>query len=224
MSLCSGPMRHDGPGQNHAQAASARGASGSAKTSGFTLVEVLIALMIFALIAAAGTGVIAVSIDNRFAVKESTDKTAELQRSRALLKADIGQVVTRRSRDLTGQVEPVALRGGSAPAEPLLVLNRSGWSNPGERDRASLQRVEYRLVEDRLERRVFTHLDGARPGPPQVLFRQVEAASIAFVSAGQETPTFTPAQNRPLPDAVRVRLVVRGYGQIEQLFLVGSGR
>ena len=231
-----------GPGKNQAQAASARGArgsalredaaqagsdrvaSGSAQRAGFTLIEVLIALMIFALIAAAGTGVIAVSIDNRFAVKESTDQTAELQRTRALLRADIGQVVTRRSRGPTGQTEPSSLRGGSEPGEPLLVLNRSGWSNPGERDRASLQRVEYRLVEDRLERRVFTHLDGARPGPAQVLFREVETATVAFVSAGQEAPTFTPAQNRPLPDAVRVRLVVRGYGEIEQLFLVGSGR
>ncbi|MDZ4364984.1 type II secretion system minor pseudopilin GspJ [Brevundimonas sp.] len=212
------------PNEYAAQAARLRKSRGSAKRAGFTLVEVLIALMIFALIAAAGTGVIAMSIDNRFAVKESTDQTAELQRTRALLKADIGQVVTRRSRGPTGQAEPSALRGGAATGEPLLVLNRSGWSNPGERDRASLQRVEYRLVEDRLERRVFAHMDGARPGPAQVLFRDIEGATVAFVSAGQETPTFTPAQNRPLPDAVRVRLVVRGYGEIEQLFLVGSGR
>jgi len=213
-----------GPRQNCAQVASDRVASGSAQRTGFTLVEVLIALMIFALIAAAGTGVIALSIDNRFAVKESTDQTAELQRTRALLKADVGQVVTRRSRGPTGQADTVAVRGGSSPGEPLLTLNRSGWSNPGERARASLQRVEYRLVEDRLERRVFTHLDGARAGPPQVLFRGIEAASVAFVSLGQETPTFVPAQNRPLPDAVRLRLTVRGYGEIDQLLLVGSGR
>ena len=109
-------------------------------------------------------------------------------------------------------------------AVAVLVLVRAGWSNPDGRPRASLQRVEYRLVEDRLERRVYPYLDGARPGPPQVLYQGVSAPTLAFISAGAETPRFAPSPDRPLPDAVRLDLTLDGYGPVRQLFVVGGGR
>ena len=109
-------------------------------------------------------------------------------------------------------------------AAGVLVLVRAGWSNPEGRPRASLQRVEYRLVEDRLERRVYPYLDGARPGPPQVLYQGVSAPALAFISEGAEAPRFLPSPGRPLPDAVRLDLTLEGYGPVRQLFVVGGGR
>ncbi|HVL42220.1 MAG TPA: type II secretion system minor pseudopilin GspJ, partial [Brevundimonas sp.] len=141
------------------------------RRAGFTLVEVLVSLMIFAMIAAAGAAVLGVTIDNRFAVKAASDRVGDLQRMRGLLRADLGQATARRARGTTGRPMPQPIVGAAAPGEPILTLTRAGWSNPGEQARPSLQRVEYRLVEDRLERRVSSHLDGARPGPPQVLYR-----------------------------------------------------
>lgn len=192
--------------------------------AGFTLIEVMIALLIFALLAAAGVMVLSQSIDNRFVVKASTDRTAELQRLRATLRADLGQAAPRRVRAANGQPASSPILAAEAPGDPLLVLVRAGWSNPDGRPRASLQRVEYRLVEDRLERRVYPYLDGARPGPPQVLYQGVSAPSLAFISAGAETPRFVPSPDRPLPDAVRLDLTLEGYGPVRQLFVVGGGR
>ena len=123
-----------------------------------------------------------------------------------------------------GQPAASPILAAEAPGDPLLVLVRAGWSNPDGRPRASLQRVEYRLVEDRLERRVYPHLDGARPGPPQILYQGVSAPSLAFISAGAETPRFVPSPDRPLPDAVRLDLTLEGYGPVRQLFVVGGGR
>ena len=189
--------------------------------SGFTLIEVMIALLIFALLAAAGVMVLSQSIDNRFVVKASTDRTAELQRLRATLRADLGQAAPRRVRAANGQPAFAPILAAEAPGDPLLVLVRAGWSNPDGRPRASLQRVEYRLVEDRLERRVYPYLDGARPGPPQVLYQGVSAPALAFIS---QTPRFAPSPDRPLPDAVRLDLTLDGYGPMRQLFVVGGGR
>jgi len=192
--------------------------------SGFTLIEVMIALLIFALLAAAGVLVLSQSIDNRFVVKAATDRTAELQRLRASLSADLGQAAPRRVRAANGQPAFSTILAAEAPGDPLLVLVRAGWSNPEGRPRASLQRVEYRLVEDRLERRVYPYLDGARPGPPQVLYQGVSAPALAFISEGAEAPRFLPSPGRPLPDAVRLDLTLEGYGPVRQLFVVGGGR
>lgn len=191
--------------------------------AGFTLVEVLISLLIFALIAAAGASVLSLAIDNRFAVKAASDRTAGLQRMRGLLRADLGQAAARRSRGPTGRPQPQPLMGAAAPGDPVLVLSRAGWSNPGDAARPSLQRVEYRLVEGRLERRVSTHLDGSRPGPPQVLFEGVRDLTISFLRDGAEAPAFITTLERPLPDAVRLTMTLEGYGPVEQLFLVGGG-
>lgn len=191
--------------------------------AGFTLVEVLISLLIFALIAAAGASVLSLSIDNRFAVKAASDRTAGLQRMRALLRADLGQAAARRSRGPTGRPLPQPMMGAAAPGDPVLVLTRAGWANPGQAARPSLQRVEYRLVEDRLERRVSGYLDGARPGSPQVLFRGVRDLTVTFLREGTEAPAFITTLERPLPDAVRLTMTLEGYGLVEQLFLVGGG-
>ena len=62
-----------------AQAASRRAASDSGrKRAGFTLVEVMIALLIFALLAGAGALVLGQSIETRFAVKANADRILSL--------------------------------------------------------------------------------------------------------------------------------------------------
>lgn len=192
--------------------------------AGFTLVEVMISLLIFAMLAGAGAAVLSATIDNRFAIKAASDRVGDLQRMRGLLRADLGQATARRSRGPTGRPSPQPLIGAAAPGDPILVLNRAGWSNPGEQTRPSLQRVEYRLVGDRLERRASSHLDGARPGPPQVLYRGVSDVAVAFVRDGEAAPAFISSLDRPLPDAVRISMTVKGYGRIDQLFIVGSGQ
>lgn len=192
--------------------------------AGFTLVEVMISLLIFAMLAGAGAAVLSATIDNRFAIKAASDRVGDLQRMRGLLRADLGQATARRSRGPTGRPSPQPLIGAAAPGDPVLVLNRAGWSNPGEQARPSLQRVEYRLVGDRLERRASSHLDGARPGPPQVLYRGVSDVAVAFVRDGEAAPAFTSSLDRPLPDAVRISMTVKGYGRVDQLFIVGSGQ
>ena len=208
-----------------AQAARRRESSGSVKKrQGFTLVEVLISLLIFALIAAAGAAVLSLSIDNRFAIKAASDRTADLQRTRALLRADLGQATARRTRGPTGRPQQQPITGAIQAGDAALTLTRAGWSNPGEQARPSLQRVEYRLVEDRLERRVSDYLDGARPGPPQVLYEGVNGLTVTFLNDGTEAPAFNSRLDSPMPDAVRVVMTLDGYGPVDQLFLVGGGR
>jgi len=199
-------------------------ATPAAIRSGFTLVEALVALMLFALIAAAGAAVLSVSIDNRFAVRAASDRIAALQRTRSLLRADLGQAVARRTRDRDGEPHPLALSGAARPGDAVLTVTRAGWSNPRDAGRPSLQRVEYRLIDGRLERRVSPFLDGSRPGPPQQLISGVTDLTVTFIQSGRETPVPVPGPDGDPPDAVRLSLTLQGYGPMSQLFLVGGGR
>ena len=185
---------------------------------GFTLVEVLVALAIFALIASAGVGLLSFAIDNRLAVRDASERTAAFQRARALMRADLGQAAPRRVRGADGAPQAAFELGGEA----LFAVTRRGWINPGEARRASMQRVEYRLVEGRLERRVRERLDGARPAEPQVLLENVESAQVTAILDGDPIADWRPVQNRPLPDAVRIDLTLEDYGPVSQLFLVAG--
>ncbi len=191
--------------------------------SGFTLVEVMVSLLVFALIAAAGTVVLSQVVDNRFAIKAASDRTGDLQRMRGLLKADLGQAAARRTRGPTGRPQQQPIMGQTTPGDPVLTLVRAGWSNPGADARASLQRVEYSLVDGRLERRVAARLDGARTGAAQVLYDGVTDLRVSFLRDGAEAPAFISTADKPLPDAVRMVMTLKGYGRVEQLFLVGGG-
>ncbi|GAA0398167.1 type II secretion system minor pseudopilin GspJ [Brevundimonas terrae] len=190
---------------------------------GFTLVEVMIALAVFALISAAGVLVLSQVVDARFAIKGHAARLAEFQRTTAMLKSDVSQMTARRTRGVSGRPFSAPVMTGQSADAPLLTLVRAGWSNPESDARPSLQKVEYRLVENRLERRTYRHLDGGAPNPAQVLYRGVSDVRVTLIQGQSEGPGYLSSTERPLPDAVRIRMVLEGYGPVEMLLLVTGG-
>lgn len=197
--------------------------------AGFTLVEMLVALVVFALLGLAATGVLAWVADNRGTVAAHSERLAQLQRARALLQADLGQAAVRRVRGPDGRQAPDAFtgathRGGASHGGPgpLLAFVRRGWSNPDGASRASLQYVEYRLVDGRLERATRPMLDGASAGDSRVLLDGIVDAAIGYHHHGAWDHGW-PGGAAELPAAVRLEIEFQDLGRIEQLFLV-TGR
>lgn len=189
---------------------------------GFTLVEMLVALFVFSLIATAGVTMMRFSADNRGIVHARAERLAEFQRTRAILKSDLAQAAERRIRDGQGRASREAFQGGNSAATPLLRLTRRGWENPDAAPRASVQYVEYRLVEGRLERLARLALDGGAQGVPQVLAERVRNASVGFLWHGQWIPTLPGGPADPLPQAVKLDLVFDDIGPVSQLFVVSG--
>lgn len=190
---------------------------------GFTLVEMLVALLVFSLLAAAGVAVMRQTVQSQAAVRARTESIGELQRLRAVLKADLSQAALRTTRTPTGEREPHAFSGGPVGAGRLIGLVRRGWENPDRLQRASMQYVEYRVVDGRLERRVRSALDGAPLQDPQVLAEGVDGVEVSFYGREQWLPAWTIAE--ALPEAVRLDLTLPGVGRVSQLFLTaGAGR
>lgn len=189
---------------------------------GFTLVEMLVALLVFAILAAAGVAVMGFAVDNQAVVRDRTERLGRLQTTRAILKADLEQAATRRTRGEDGQPALGPFAGGGERV--VLALTRRGWDNPDQDPRSSLQYVEYDLAEGRLERRTRGAPDGAALGRPQVLIDGVESLRIAFFSRGEWRDVWTPSPTAPLPQAVRLDLALRDSGEVSQLFIVpGDG-
>jgi general secretion pathway protein J len=191
------------------------------RDAGFTLVEVMIALMIFGMIAAAGVALLAFSVRAQGASAVALDDTGALSRLSSILTADLAQAQDRNTRDVNGVLLPAF--SGDAAARPLLRLVRAGWSNPDQAPRAELQKVEYRLEGDGLERIAYPALDGATALPPALLLDRVRTVQLRFRYRGAWSDTWQGNPRAALPQAVEL-VVTRADSRLYRLlFLVGTG-
>lgn len=191
------------------------------RDAGFTLVEVMIALMIFGMIAAAGVALLAFSVRAQGASEIALDDTGALSRLSSILTADLAQAQDRNTRDVNGVLLPAF--SGDAAAMPLLRLVRAGWSNPDQAPRAELQKVEYRLAGDGLERVAYPALDGAAALPPALLLDRVRTVQLRFRYRGAWSDTWQGNPRAALPQAVEL-VVTRADSRLYRLlFLVGTG-
>jgi general secretion pathway protein J len=193
---------------------------------GFTLVELMVALLIFGMIAAAGVSLLGFSVTAQAAASERLGEMASLRRMASLMTNDLAQAVPRQTRNEAGDPTPafIGTGTGGAAGEPLLVLVRGGWSNLDRAPRASLQKVEYRLTDGRLERRSWPMLDGAAAGEPAVLMTEVESVTARYRSEGEWRDLWDATRPGAMPSAVELRLRQRDRPEIVQLFLVGTAR
>lgn len=194
------------------------------RSPGFTLVEMLVAVLVFALLSAAGVVVLAQAADHQAAVGERLARLGEFQRARALLQADLAQVALRRVRHPGGDAARDAFVGRAAHAGgrtrgPLLAFVRRGWTNPDGLPRASLQYVEYRLVDGRLERSSRPMLDGVASDPPQLVLAGVSSARVAYRDRGHWNDGW-PGGASAMPEALRLDLELEDIGHVTQLFLL----
>ena len=161
----------------------ARGRKTRRLGAGFTLLEILVALAIAALMFAMGYGAISQAITTRAALKERQARLIELQTAVRVLEQDFVQLTPRPVRQPIGD-EPAqpalqgspggtqtsgfvsSLGGGSSAASsstsgtpPLLALTRAGWANPTGLQRPAEQRVAYFFENGTLRREYWYVLD-----------------------------------------------------------------
>lgn len=191
---------------------------------GFTLVEMLAALFVFGLLTTAGALVLGSTLEGQEAVRERMDRLGRLQQTRAILKADLGQLAVRPTRTReTGARRPVFTGTAPAGGRPFMAFARRGWGNPDAAPRASLQYVEYRLVDGRLERASHPWLDGSVSGPGQVLVEGVTAARVEYLYRDIWSPAWVAAPDAAYPRAVRLVLEIDGLGAFDQLLVTPGG-
>jgi general secretion pathway protein J len=190
------------------------------RTQGFTLLEILIALAIFAILSMMAYAGLASILKARAATEPRSEQLAQLQTTLYLLNEDLSQASNRPIRDELGTAEP-AFTGGRG--SDILTLTRSVplWSNESAAN--TLQRISYRFEEGALYRQVWAFTDRT----PQSTFRRRKLINADHVTVRY----FDQAQQRwkalsgsetgiGIPNAVEVNFILSGLGSIQRLFLI----
>lgn len=202
------------------------------RVNGFTLLELLVALSIFAVMAAMAYGGLSSVIEARIQVDAALERNQRLQQTIFRLQSDLGQIAARDIRDEFGDARPALIGDTGA----VLAFTRHGWRNPLNESRSHLQRLRYRLDEDsRLVRDHWRVLDRAQDSVPveTVLLEDVERLEWRFLNDAREwqgrwppPATGGPPGNTPgpeqdtLPIAVELRLTTENHGEIRQIFAI----
>lgn len=158
------------------------------RSNGFTLLEMVVAIGIFSVIATISYTSIDRFLDAREALKVRHDHLRLLQRTMGLLEMDMRFMVNRPVRDGFGDGEAslIAL-GNLALGEGELVRLTTSQPEP-ELPVSRLKRISWRLIDGDLQRVSWTVLDRDQDSQQYVvtLMRGVETATLSYYLYDQE--------------------------------------
>ena len=198
------------------------------KVRAFTLIEVLVSLAIFSILAALAYGALSQTLDSAELLNDRMDRLQAIQRTMRLLSEDFQQLSPRPIRDELGDGFGPALdtdfQSGFA-----IELTHGGWSNPIVLPRSTLQRSAYRIEDDELIRYHWRVLDRTLANEPLsvTLLDGVESLFFRFLQANGQWTEQWPPSNRPgvlgarqRPRAVEIILTLTDEGEISRLLEV----
>ena len=182
---------------------------------GFTLVEMLVALSIFAAIAAMGVGLLRSSVDTQDAVQERLKAMGGINRLRAVMANDLAQAVQRPTRGPAGEAVPAFIGSSNG-----FAFVHGGAGALDGRPRPNVERVGYALVGGEWRRAIQPMLDGTALGDGDRLVDEVAAVAVRYRDErGDWSESWTSEPGDQLPRAVEVRLTRSGRAPLTMSFL-----
>lgn len=196
---------------------------------GFTLLELLVAIGIFALISAIAYGSLTRLMVDRERLEAEHDFWRTLSLAFARLEDDFSQARERTVRDVIGFTQP-AFRGQPtdtrATGAPSVEFTRGGVLTFGDSVRSDLQRIAYRLDDGTLKRLTWPVLDlGPQTVPLETpLLKNVEEFRVRFYAPAGAWLDLWPTDDisETLPRGVEVKMTLKGRGEFTRFFLVNG--
>ena len=196
--------------------------------NGFTLIEVIIAMSIFAILAMLSYSGLNSVINSKTHTEASLNRLEELQISMLTISSDFMQLSQRDGHDALGGK---LLHLTTQNSDTIVSFTRNGWRNPANQIRSTLQRVAYKIDDEKLIRFHWSHVD--RADDEKVVKRQlitnVEKMSLRFLNAKKEWKNDWPSASAlatndaiVLPLAIEITLQLNDWGEIKRLISVAQ--
>jgi len=197
--------------------------------TGFTLLELLVAIAVFAVLAIMSYGTLSNVLLAQSQTREAAQQLSRVQQTLLHIERDLLQVVVRPIRDENG--DPFPAFAGAEYGNFRLEFTRTGHPNPNHAARSYLQRITYAMPDDeehKLYRYVWPSLDRGGIQEPQklLLLDDVEELVLRFYdNQGEEHSSWPPqaasqtaqANLSAMPQAIKFMLKLKSMGEIWRL-------
>lgn len=191
--------------------------------SGFTLLEILIALFIFTILSLMLTSALHNMINFQAGVEAKAERLRNLQMALLVMSRDVEQVVNRSVMNTHGTKE-VAFIG----SHDSFTFTHAGFANlTSHTPQSSLQRTTYVWEDHSLKRMTWAALDQA-PGSimhSRTLLLKVKDAHFQYLDKEGHFHDQWPLVEQPnqsLPRAVRIELTLSTWGILSQLYVISA--
>ena len=215
---------------------------------GFTLLEVLIALVISAIIAVMAFSSLNAADNGATRTNEVLSEVNRIDRAWQIIAADFRHVLPPATADKNSVFEAESLRSSGEDSDQVIMLfKRRGWVNFSNLPRSDLQLVSYRVVDGKLWRDFLpeynlelSDIDMEDDAYHQLLLEGVEDVQLRLLHQGaissrgksaldgnefsedwlQKWPDNNQqgATNQDLPLAIEVTIEIKGVGSSARLF------
>jgi len=195
------------------------------KQRGFTLLELLIASIIFAIMALMAYGGLDNVISNSKSSQQALKRLQQIQQSVSVLNRDMSQIIPRTIRDEYGNVQPYLIAGSNV--DNLIEFTRGGRVNPANLLRSTLLRVAYQFDDEKLVRLQWPQLDRAQEveAKQTALIDEVEEFTLRFLDQNAEWQEQWPPLNsagdgdNPVQlHAIEIVMQLKDWGEIRRLY------
>lgn len=192
---------------------------------GFTLIEVLVSILIFAFLASGAYQVLVSAVDTDAIAGKKISRLGEIQKAVTLIDMDFEHIAYRNNRYVaTGSHRYIWAQKNIFNSDDWAVeFVRSSYMNPGGMlDRNELLRVVYRLKNNNLERGTYPRSDPAQNEDPQwkVILQDVSRFELRF-NASQSALNWTGSTSpATLPYGIEVAVTLNDVGKIRRVYRV----
>lgn len=202
-----------------------------ARHTGFTLVELLVAILIFGILSMLAYGGLDSVLKSRDRTESELLRLRQMQITFSQFQRDIEQLAARDGHDaLNGKLLRLSA-GQTADTGLLIQYTRAGFPNPAHQLRSNLQRIAWRLEDNKLYRMSWPYVDRAfdDKATSTMLIENIRDVKIRFLDSANEWHDLWPlpdalAQQKGLqqPLAIEITVSMQDWGDIMRVFKVSG--
>lgn len=188
---------------------------------GFTLLEILLAMMLFSIMSLSVYQVLQGVLRNVEIARQKSIQLRTIQRAMRLLDRDITHAIIRPFKNIETSRKPDFSAGKNQLISEGIELIRNNRFNPGGIFfRSELERVGYRLRNGVLERINYRYPDNLPTMLPTItpIIKNVTKFKLLFFQNGQWKDEWVAIDT--LPKGIDITLDIEGVGVIQRIFML----